>query len=174
MSETNNQVLLDALIKFQRWSEAGGPLLYSENESLRSQLAAERQLKEAAEELAAGLVEAAKWGNDALRSWSTYASFSNLSAEGKKWWYQRYMETDELLAPAAEEGAHQRTSPMTTENSDGRWEKEINSLIGDYQASLNRGACKGDTGEGILRLVVMHLSKIRERLTSGDAAQREE
>jgi hypothetical protein len=105
MSETKNQVLLDALIKFQRWSEDGGPLLYSENELLRSQLAAESQLKEAAEARAAGLEEAAKWGNDALRSWSTGASFSNLSAEGKKWWYQRYMETDELLAPAAEEGA---------------------------------------------------------------------
>jgi hypothetical protein len=70
-----------------------------------AQLAAESQLKEAAEARAAGLEEAAKWGNDALRSWSTGASFSNLSAEGKKWWYQRYMETDELLAPAAEEGA---------------------------------------------------------------------
>ncbi len=36
---SNNQALVDALVKFQRWCEAGGPELVAELASLKAQLA---------------------------------------------------------------------------------------------------------------------------------------
>lgn len=58
-------------------------------------------------------------------------------------------------------------------DADGRWEQEIKQLIADYQASLDRGACKGDSGEGLLRLVVMNLTQVCERASAPPAEGKE-
>lgn len=52
-------------------------------------------------------------------------------------------------------------------DGDGKWEKEIKSLIDDYQTSLKQGISKLDTGEEMLRLVLQDLEKIRDKVIRG-------